>query len=215
MSGVQAIMSAVGCIFAKNAKMQLMPSLKTFDYNLLRSHISENINQIYLCTQRGDDEQIDILMIELENLSYGETLGKTCQTLFTILDEMNNHDPAKECCMKEKIDSPTWAYRFNNVTFYIVVIAPCYDNSSSRYSYGSNSTFVVLQPAESFKRKHLTGETEISKETKNKIRDTFKDRGQEYNLSITQGDYECYRFIKPLVNSDPVVRWWEESTWLS
>lgn len=213
MSDLENIISSVGCTFAKKSKIEILPKFSSIGENSLTRYTKQVIKNVISFSENMENEKLDILVMEIDKYEFGSNLENLSKTVFTILSELSISDPEKENCMLQKIDDKNWTFTFNGKIFYIVVLSPVYEKSSSRYAYGSKSTFIFFQPKSSFQRQHLPNETEIKQEIKQEIRKNFENLGQKYDLSITLGNYECFKIVKPLQYGEEPIRWWEYGKW--
>ena len=105
-------------------------------------------------TRSIQGEKLDGYWIELDSLQareYGPVqLGESVRVLLTALAD---GDPSGENMMRvDYIGSRGWRFRFNRTDFFVTTFAPCYPKSSSRYGFGSERAFLLLQPERSFSR---------------------------------------------------------------
>jgi hypothetical protein len=159
---------------------------------------------------QGPALELDGFVIEWPEGSYGSTLGALSRTTRQVLNAIWEEDPLRTKNWLEDIETPNWFYSFSGQRLFVLATGPCYDHTSSRYTYGALSTYLLFQPQHSFQRRASPLESgTISRAHRNKIRQAFKATNQTYDLSITLGPIEAFRFVKPRNLGDPPVRWWE------
>lgn len=179
--------------------------------------IEDNIGQhvlplLVLFVERGPALELDGFVIEFPKESYGDTLNALCRTTRRALATIWRYDPRRDPDRDwlDGIESPQWFYSFGGQRLFILATGPCYGRSSSRFAYGSRSTFLLLQPEHSFTRRQSPPSSgRIADSHRQLIRQQFSAVGQGYDLAITLGSCEAFRFVKPLALGDPPVRWWE------
>ena len=123
---------------------------------------------------------------------------------------------------KSNIDSPSWVFEFNKLTFFITTFAPIYPETNSRYAFNTNECFILFQPEISFAIHNLPFDTHITnwtepKTVRDKIRLAFRNSGREYLIRNKIRYPMSHDMIKSLhkhddesidYNNDYIVKWW-------
>lgn len=144
-----------------------------------------------------------------------ESLGKCIRRVLTALAD---EDPSGENCMRVNyIPQRGWRFRFNKADFFVTTFAPFYPNTSSRYAFGCQHAFVLLQPELSFARHDLPKDTALTNwgdpvTIRDRTRIAFRDAGRSYYIPSTTNYPMAEHIVKPLTEDDSatrVVRWWE------
>lgn len=205
-----SIQERTQCIFAAASK--LWGPLNWDQQNSIVSNVNRSMPLFKEFIIQGEKLCLDGFVIELSNISYGNTLSALCRTTKQVLQAIWEQDPLQQPDWLHGIDSPGWFYSFAGQRLFIFATGPCYDAASSRFAYGCTSTFLLFQPEHSFRRRESPpGSHQISAGHRQIIRTGFDAIGQTYDLSITLGAIEAFRFVKPLKLGDPPIRWWEVS----
>ena len=119
---------------------------------------------------------------------------------------------------KSYVDKRGWVFEFNRITFFITTFAPFYPSSSSRYAFGAEDCFILLQPEISFAQHDLppdTPETNWSRPVtvRDRIRTAFRDSGRGYLIRDTVYYPVVHDIVKPArEGEDPLVEWWVKDT---
>jgi signal recognition particle receptor subunit beta len=168
-------------------------------------------------TRSNQGEKLDGYCIELDSLqarNYGPVqLGESVRVLLTALAD---GDPSGENMMRVNyIGSRGWRFRFNRTDFFVTTFAPCYPKSSSRYGFGSERAFLLLQPEQSFSRHDLPRDTphtnwENPKTMRDKTRVAFHKAGRLYHIPSTIKYPMAEHIVKPVQDDGMCpMRWWE------
>ena len=164
----------------------------------------------------SNGEALDGFCMEIPGHSYRvEDLGEHVRQLLTALSAL---DPSGENAMKEmgSIDSPQWRFRFAGEDFFLTTFAPLYKKDSSRYAFGTRTSFLLLQPLTSFGRHGLLRDTPASATNwtnpttmRDKARAAFKESGCPYHIPEELPYAVAHHIVKPEKDDGTVVRWWE------
>jgi hypothetical protein len=107
-----------------------------------------------------------------------------------------------------------WVFQFNKVTFFITTFGPFYPETNSRYAFGCENCFILLQPELSFALHDLspdTTETNYDNPTteRDRIRCAYRNAGRPYIVPADLTQPMAWDMIKPITNEDPIIQWWE------
>ena len=127
-------------------------------------------------------EALDGFCIALPSDGGPETLGRRVRTILTALSDV---DPAQEGIVRKiLLDKRGWRFRFARADYLVTCFAPCYPSTSSRYAFGVEAAFLLLQPEISFARHQLPPDTPITADPPQTIRDktrwTYRKAGRAY-----------------------------------
>jgi len=114
---------------------------------------------------------------------------------------------------KPYIGARGWRFRFAGADFFVTTFAPCYPPTSSRYAFGANYAFVLLQPELSFLRHNLPDDTPVTLDPPETIRDktrlAFLGAGRGYHIPPTIKYPPAEHIVKPLKDDGKtVIHWW-------
>jgi NTP pyrophosphatase (non-canonical NTP hydrolase) len=152
-------------------------------------------------------EFLDAYVIEISDRRHGETVQALSRTVNQTLRTLSARDPSEANCMEKDIESAGWQFEFGGLRFFCISFAPCYPETSSRYGFGSDSTFIFMQPELPFHHLHVPrGSAANARKT---IRKAYTEAGAPYDPTIMEAPLEAPRYVKPLSVGEPPVRWWE------
>jgi small GTP-binding protein len=209
------IKNSTECPFAKAAKLC---GGKAFIKKItIKEQAKANVEALIEFTCRSNaGEKLDGFCIDVDDerarTGSPEEFGECVRTMLTALGDM---DPSVENMMGVSyIGSRGWRFRFNRTDFFITTFAPCYPETSSRYAFGSDRAFLLLQPELSFFRHDLPADTAQTKwENPENVRDAtrvaFRDAGRGYYIPENTTYPMAEHIVKPLEDDGvSVVRWW-------
>lgn len=198
------------CPFARDARVwgaSNWDSTVDWDENCRRIAL-----QFWEFTNAVREEELDGFVVEFDGLEYGQAIPSLAGCLNRFLRSLSHEDPLHSDCMRKVIDMPEWEFSFAGERVFIIVFAPCYAKSSSRYGFGCENVFVLLQPQSSFEHHKIPRGYELGL-LRARIRSAFHSVGADYDTgtlaAIMNGPLEAVRFIKPLTPDDPPVQWWK------
>lgn len=211
MDHVSLVKSSTHCSFGRSAKIVQGPSYRTGDNHA--DHLENIISDFTALTSRSaavSIDETDVYLLPYEDKEAGASLAALAHTVRNVFTALSDADPAGEACMRQQIDAPAWIFKFAGYGFYPIATAPCYPADSSRYNGGTPYTYLMFLPQAAFKRRHPPGTKLIPNAAREHIRREHEKHGMPYDLSISLGDFECYKIVKPVQYGAAVVRWWEQ-----
>lgn len=110
--------------------------------------------------------------------------------------------------VRARIPRSSWRLRIAGQVVYPLAFGPCYGPDSSRYTFGLDASFVLLQPAAAFTRRHDPATGRISGRARELIRAEHRRAGRGYDLALTLSPFECHRVVKPARRGAHPVVWW-------
>jgi YqcI/YcgG family. len=119
------------------------------------------------------------------------------------------NDSAEARCLDEPIERPGWWLTFGGVELFVLTFAPCYPQTHSRWSGGTDSVFLLIQPRSAFARRRRPGRRSLGHRVRRSIRRRFAQQGMDYDVGLAESSIEAHQFVKPIAIGDPPVRWWE------
>eukprot|EP01127_Copromyxa_protea_P015461 TRINITY_DN4456_c0_g1_i2.p1 TRINITY_DN4456_c0_g1~~TRINITY_DN4456_c0_g1_i2.p1 ORF type:complete len:223 (+),score=40.24 TRINITY_DN4456_c0_g1_i2:7-675(+) len=137
-------------------------------------------------------EKIDGYLIEITDPSVGRTEEDVVETILTVVkffgqlhrstkdrNSFNTYIEKKAQGQKKWCD---YGVTINNERLFITPFAPCYPETSSRYSFGLKHTFLLLQASWSFDMLNEKANGDWTKiiEARDKIRENFAKHGRPY-----------------------------------
>ena len=212
------------CPFAKAAKLWGGKTPHSENNKDLEAQASDNVQALAdfcVCSEKG--EQIDGFCIELDDplarAGGPEELGQCVKRMLTALADSDpcllaNNSKESNMTRVNYIGSCGWRFRFHNTDLFITTFAPCYPITSSRYAFGSDRAFLLLQPVLSFERHDLPEDTPHTdwsepKTSRDKTRKAFDKAGRRYHIPNTTNYPMAEHIVKPIRDDGvSVVRWW-------
>jgi hypothetical protein len=112
------------------------------------------------------------------------------------------------------IETSKWVFQFNKMTFFVTTFAPFYPENHSRFNFGCESCFILLQPEISFAQLDIPFDTPKTnwnnpRTVRDKIRVAFKKAGREYLVRDTVS-YPMVHDIVKGISTEETIRWWEK-----
>jgi len=199
------------CPFAKNSKVM---NGTTWDSNLnLEENVKRSVSLLEIFNKRiNAGEELDAFVIEIGDKKYGDTIEQLSRTVKKVLCVISDNDPTGENAMQEDLRSNFWNFHFGGIfsAFFISVLAPCYPSTHSRYAYGSEHTFILLQPEISFQQKAIKLDYD-PKSVRHVTRKRFAAAGQPYDPRDSKEYTMCNWIVRPMRVDLPPIRWWDFS----
>ena len=207
------------CPFAKTAQLWGGKPLESESETSLDVHAK--VNYAALCHFVHQCEQgkaLDGFCIEIDHpLAQSAGTQEFGQCVRVVLTCLSDLDPSKEFMMRVKyIGSRGWQFRFGGMDFFVSTFAPCYPVTSSRYAFGTNRAFVLLQPNISFLRHnvHLDNVPETNwdqpKTARDKARVAYRNAGRPYHIPRSTTYPLAEHVVKPFKDDGvSVLKWWE------
>lgn len=201
-SGFQRIQGSTECLFASRARLwyaQAGNPARTAE-----GSVPALLEQFLALSEA---EGLDGLVLAYE-ANCSASVSDLSRTTRRVLTGLSQVDPAGRDSMRNVQDTGWW-FSYAGHKLFVLTFGTCYPPSSSRYGFGSSSTYIVLQPAHSFSR-HLPGPRNVARAERLVIRERYRKAGRPYDLTLTLSPHEAHRYVKPVTLGEPPVRWWEE-----
>ncbi|MFD8718525.1 amino acid--tRNA ligase-related protein [Streptomyces sp. NPDC059629] len=160
---------------------------------------------------RVDADRLDGFVVELADPAHGGTTEAVAMTTRAVLSGILAADGDEESAGLSEADQEHWWFRACGTRWFVLVFAPAYGPESPRHTFGSRSTFVLLQPVAAFDRYARPRGTEIAQAVREDIRARYAATGRPYDAELAAQNVEALKFVWPHGPGDPPVRWWERS----
>lgn len=207
MSGFEAIQSCTNCVFAPTSAI-LVSELPVSDDPFFHAALRGAINAFR--TSSWQEGALDGWVLALPD-SEGSTIQRLAATLNNLLRALAAVTGDYDDCFAVPIEHPNWHYQLFGSPVHVLAFGSCYRESSSRYSFGAEGTYLLLQPDQAFERRVPAGAQSIPAATLETIAARYAAAGRPYDVGLSRLPFQAYKFIKPLETGEPVVRWWEAS----
>lgn len=160
---------------------------------------------------------MDGFLFELPGNDFGQTPQKFGEGVRRILKCISDHDPAGFHCMnKSYVSKIGWSFEFNSVPIFVTTFAPCYPENHSRYAFGAEGAFILLQPMYSFAIHDIGEDTPHTNwdnpvTVRDKIRVAYKENNRPYYIRNTIIYPAAHDIVKPLREGvGELVEWWKD-----
>lgn len=204
--GFQAIQRWAACAFAPRARVESAPSFPGVDARAAGGAAFAAVSDV---AARAETEELDGIVIELSDPIHGASLDALAMTTHALLAGLVLADGGRPLEALREAGGEHWWLTLCGTRWFVLVFAPCYPAVSPRFTFGSNSTYVLLQPVCSFDRRATPRGAEIAPEARMRIRNAYAAQGCPYDGDLAQQDIEALKFVWPLLNGDEPVRWWD------
>ena len=168
----------------------------------------------------GQYRHLDGFMFELGGADLGQDVSDFGEGVRRVLLSLSDADPANVHCMDlPYIDQKGWVFSFNKHPIFVTTFAPCYPPTSSRFAFGSQFGFILLQPMYSFVLHDIGKDTPLTnwadpKSARDRIRVAYKRSGRPYYIRNTIYYPTVHDIVKPVRdmedNADNIIQWWKK-----
>ncbi|XP_061162480.1 uncharacterized protein LOC133171705 [Saccostrea echinata] len=202
------------CIFARRAKLwgnQEWDKDLSLEENTFR-FLPSLLHFTLVCRQY----KLDGFLIEVPVEFHQKDIQVFAKTFRRILKVISDNDPKEVRCMnKSYVAKRGWVFEFNNVTFFITTFGPFYPKTNSRYAFGCENCFILLQPELSFALHDLSpssSETSYENPTteRDRIRCAYSKAGRPYIIPRDITQPMAWDMIKPIADDDAIIQWWTQ-----
>lgn len=198
------VLQSTPCPFAKRSVIWHAPEVGEIDSARAVETLRRTLRGF---TRACRVERIDGYLLTLP-AEYGETLDELSRTTKRIVDLLAR--PTGTYRWNWSPGHRRWHLRYDGHRYFVLTMAPCYPRQTSRHAFGADRTFILLQPDAAFDRAVRDEDYGlISWEVRNSIRSKYEKNGQPYDASLSESPVEAHRFVKPLLQGQGPVRWWE------
>ncbi|MEV6506752.1 amino acid--tRNA ligase-related protein [Streptomyces sp. NPDC051642] len=160
-------------------------------------------------TDRVEADRLDGFVVELADPAHGGTTEAVATTTRAVLAGILAADGDAEAAGLAEAGQEHWWFRACGTRWFVLVFAPAYGPESPRHTFGSPSTFVLLQPVAAFDRYARPRGTEIAQTVREDIRTRYAATGRPYDADLAAQNVEALKFVWPQGPTDPPIRWWE------
>lgn len=197
------------CPFAKSATI-------TFARPVPAEHsLAEAAQQFYEDITDYADEGIvtapDGIAVAVPNNVIGEdfealTLG--FNTLYRALKTIDGFDEG--ALGVENVEDEDWRLVVAGQRFFSIVFSSLYPADNPRHIHEANTTFIFLQPLESFhSRLPFDSDSDAFREIKVNIRSRFAEAGRAYDGAINDDPREAAKYLAPQQLGAKAIEWWK------
>jgi len=205
----RVIQQRAACAFAARARIEAVAPFHGADAREAGLAAAPGVAKF---AARADADELDGLLIELTHADHGvnlEALAMTTRAVLTGLVAADGDDTAKTL---REAGSEHWWLTLFGTRWFVLAFAPCYVANSPRFTFGSDSTFLLLQPVTSFDRHATPRGGVIADDVRQMIRRAYAAAGCPYDAGLAQQDVEALKFVWPRRRGDAPVQWWQSGT---
>lgn len=117
---------------------------------------------------------------------------------------------SEEAIVAENFDGPDWRLVIAEQRFFSIVFSSLYDTDNPRYIPDKNTTFILLQPLESFgSRLQFEKDSSEFSKVKASVRSRFGQAGRAYDSAINDDPREAAKYLTPLQMGAKAIEWWK------
>ncbi|XP_064385213.1 uncharacterized protein LOC135334087 [Halichondria panicea] len=201
------------CTFAKRA---MLWGSRDYDTSMsLEQNVMRSLPALTKLLIVGDSLHLDGFLIELPGSQFGATVEEFGQGVRRVLKCISDHDPISFHCMnKSYLGKVGWSFEYGGVPIFVTTFAPCYPENHSRYAFGSENSYILLQPMYSFAIHDIGDDTPLTnwdepKTVRDKIRCAYKENNRGYYIRDTVVYPAAHDVVKPLKEGPGhVIEWW-------
>ena len=153
-------------------------------------------------------EMLDGIVVEISDPSLYSDIDVLARNFKAFLVALSSHDPTGADPFASEVRSEEWQFEFCGIRLFVIVFSPIYGIDSTRETYGERSTFVFLQPEQSFESLKIPRDAEAPVK-REQIRELFAAVGKSYDCYIVKQPFEASRYLKPLHVDEAEVAWWK------
>ncbi len=208
-AGFGLIQQQAACVFAARARIE---ATKPFHGANARAAGLAAAATMADFAARGQTEELDGLLIELTQGCHGVSLKALATTTREVLAGLLAAGGDTVANGLRGAGSEHWWLTVCGTRWFVLAFAPCYPATSPRHTFGSRSTFLLLQPVESFDRHATPRGAVIAEEVRQMIRRAYAANGCPYDAELAQQDVEALKFVWPKRKGDAAVRWWQSDS---
>lgn len=187
------------CPFAKPSKMGPGITIRTDDVENELARHRDIISDFF---RTAAERSRDGMIITFEKSTLGITLDALVdltRRFYTTLTQMFSSvyiadDPRPD---------ERWYAMIEGELFFLVSFAPCYPETSQRYTHGDQRTYFLLQPASTFERHSKA----IDRQRKG-IGRAFAAAGKPYDVRLANVENDMFKAVMPIDHLDHHVSWW-------
>ena len=165
----------------------------------------------------GDSLHLDGFVFELPGKEFGEDVTSFGEGVRRVLKCLSDNDPNGHHCMdRSTIGGNGWCFELCYIPIFVTTFAPCYPTNHSRYSFGTENGFILLQPMYSFLIHDIGTDTPITNwdnptTARDKIRHAYKINGRPYYIRDTIRYPMSHDLVKPIVEGPGnIIEWWKK-----
>ncbi|MFJ6136253.1 hypothetical protein [Kitasatospora sp. NPDC092286] len=208
-AGFRLIQQQAACAFASRARIEAVPTFHGADAREAGLAAAPRMADFAV---RVEADALDGLLIELSHACHGASVDALAVATREVLSGLLAAEGEDAGAALSEAGSDHWWLTLRGTRWFVLAFAPCYPAYSARFTFGSGSTYLLLQPVMSFDRHATPQGAVIADEVRQMIRLAHVGAGCPYDSALAQQDVEALKFVWPLDRDDAPVRWWQSDT---
>ncbi|MBR7825810.1 YqcI/YcgG family protein [Actinospica sp. MGRD01-02] len=201
-----AIQQAASCPFAGRAKVH---SAAPFAGRDARAAGAAAVTALKAFAAHVEEEELDGFLIELTDPEHGESAASLAVTTREVISGLLDASGMSVSEAFADADNEHWWLTLSGTRWFVLAFAPCYPATSTRATFGSQSTFLLLQPVASFDRHATPRGSVIPEAVRRGIQKAYTTSGRPYDTELAMQDVEALKFVWPMPGSErSPIRWW-------
>jgi len=194
------------CPFAKDAK--IMYALDWDPGIGFTENIHKTLPRFISFVTNGISDGYELFVMEIRHESIINQIEDFAGFLNKLLHEIHLSDTTSVTYFTEGIESMDWDFTFNSIRFFIPTFAPFYERNHPRYSFNTDTAFIMFQPDSTFNKYSINSKNPDRNELTEKIKTLFLENDFIYSLKYVKGSIKSIRYVKPVNLEGPPVKWW-------
>jgi hypothetical protein len=187
------------CPFAKPSKMGPGITIRTVDVENELARHREIISDFF---RTAAERSRDGMIITFEDASLGITMDALVdltRRFYTTLTQLFSSVYIPD----EPQPNERWYAMIEGELFFLVSFAPCYSETSPRYTYGDRRTYFLLQPASTFDR-----HAKAIDRQRTGINRAFTAVGKPYDARLANVENDMFKAVMPSDALGHHISWW-------
>ncbi|GAA4760810.1 hypothetical protein GCM10023329_02490 [Streptomyces sanyensis] len=188
------------CPFAKRSQMGPGITLRTADVEQELFRHREVVADFF---RTAAETSRDGMVVTFEDPSLGATLDALVDLTRRFYTTLAGMFPSVYIPDDPRPDE-RWYAMIEGELFFVVSFAPCYPETSPRYTHGDDRTYFLLQPASTFERN-----AEAIDRQREGIHRAFAAVGKPYDARLANTENDMFKAVMPIDPIDRHIPWWD------
>jgi FPC/CPF motif-containing protein YcgG len=206
------LISSTYCPFAKDAVIMYASDWDT-DIEV-KENLEKILPQFLLFVTEGIQNGYELFIVEVRQESIISRIQNFAGFLNKLLHEIHLLDTKAVRYFTEGIETMEWDFTFNKVRFFVPTFAPFYEKNHPRYSFNSDTAFIMFQPDSTFDKYNISSKNSNRNEITERVKNLFLENNINYNLRYVRGSIKAIRYLKPVNLQGSPIKWWLNDQYL-
>ncbi|MFF4171309.1 hypothetical protein [Streptomyces sp. NPDC001744] len=187
------------CPFAKPSKLGPGITIPTDD---VENELARHRDLISDFFRTAEERSLDGMIITFEEPTLGTTLDALVDLTRRFYTTLTRMFPSVYIPDDPQPDE-RWYAMIEGELFFLVSFAPCYPETSPRYSHGDQRTYFLLQPVSTFERN-----AKFIDRQRTGIQRAFAAVGKPYDVRLATMENDMFKAVMPIAPLDRHIPWW-------